>query len=71
MNKKYFGCQCPTSGFTHFYGTPPEPTIFRHVPTPNLHMFLNSAHFFSFLGLFLVFLKFSQNTFPNPYLYYT
>ena len=58
-------CQCPTSGFTHFYGTPPKPTIFQYVPSPNLHMFLKSVYFFSFLGSFLVFSTFFQNYSQN------
>lgn len=64
-------CQCPTSGFTHFYGTPSKPTFFRYVPTPNLHMFLNQTDFFSFFRPILVFLEILTKSFPTVYLYYT
>ena len=64
-------CQCPTSGFTHFYGTPSKPTFFRYVQTPNLHMFLNQVDFFSFFRPILGFLEIFTKSFPTVYLYYT
>ena len=65
--RRIYLCQCPTSGFSHFYGTPPKPTFFRYVPDPNLHMFLKKVYFSPFSSSFLVFFTFFiKPPLPNP-----
>ena len=34
----YFLCQCPASGFLHFYSTPPEPLCLCGFPAPFLQV---------------------------------